>query len=88
MRPRGRIFTSMDVKNRPRGKLRRWGKHGRTRTSGRKGRLDSKFYPKTSVMTTLVAGVWACLRELGRICFRWWLWSNGGPSCREPLMRR
>jgi hypothetical protein len=49
VRLRGRIFTSADSKNRPRVKSRPWGICGRTRTSGRKGRLDCKFYRRTSV---------------------------------------
>jgi hypothetical protein len=52
-RPHSRIFTSADGKNHLRVKSRLRGKRGRARTSGRKGRPDGKFYPKTSVMTTL-----------------------------------
>jgi hypothetical protein len=53
MRPHGRIFTSTDGKNCPRVKSRPQGKRGRARTSGRRERPDTKFYPKASVMTTL-----------------------------------
>jgi hypothetical protein len=54
MRPRGQIFTSADGKKRPGVKSLLRDKRGRARTSGQKGRPDSKFYPKTSVMTTLM----------------------------------
>jgi hypothetical protein len=50
----GRIFTRADDKNRPRVKSCPWDKRGLARTSGRKGRLDGKFYLKTSVITTLI----------------------------------
>jgi hypothetical protein len=47
-RPRGRIFTvSADDKTRPGGKC------GRGRMSGRRGRPDGNFHPKTSFMTSL-----------------------------------
>jgi hypothetical protein len=42
------------VKTRPRVKPRPWGKRGRGRTSGRKGRPDGNFPPKSSFMTSLL----------------------------------